>query len=99
MLGDYAGTHPKKLWLLVAKWGTVRNYDIRRGIACCVLEHILEHHFDPYFDQSLAHIQHGNRRFAYTLAYCWKLGEAELPVNATRFNAFKSEAFPQGLAS
>lgn len=99
MLGDYAGTHPAKIWPLVLKWGSVRNYDIRRGVACCVLEHILEHHFDPYFDHAIAHIQEGNRRFAYTLAYCWKLGQAESPGNADRFDAFRSEAFPRGLAS
>ena len=96
MLGQHAERHPDKIWPSVLKWGTVQNRDIRRGVACCVLEHVLQHHFDPYFDLALSHIARGHRRFAYTLAYCWRFGQAGLPNNAQRFDSFKREAFPRG---
>ena len=99
MLGQHAERHPGAIWPSVLKWGTVRNRDIRRGVACCILEHVLEHHFDPYFDLALSHIACGHRRFAYTLANCWRFGEAGLPNNAQRFDSFKRAAFPRGLAS
>ena len=56
MLGQHAERHPDEIWPSVLKWGTVQNRDIRRGVACCVLEHVLEHHFDPYFERALSHI-------------------------------------------
>jgi len=99
MLGQHAKRHPDEIWPSVLKWGTVQNRDIRQGVACCILEHVLEHHFDPYFDRALSHIACGHRRFAYTLAYCWRFGQAESPVNAQRFDSFKRAAFPRGLAS
>ena len=99
MLGQHAERHPDEIWPSVLKWGTVKNRDIRQGVACCVLEHVLEHHFDPYFDRALSHIAGGHRRFAYTLAYCWRLGQAGSPVNAQRFDAFKRAVFPRGQAS
>lgn len=95
MLGQHAERHPDEIWPSVLKWGTVQNRDIRRGVACCILEHVLEHHFDPYFDRALSHIACGHRRFAYTLAYCWRLGQAGSQVSAQRFDAFKRSAFPR----
>jgi len=99
MFGQHAERHPDEIWPSVLKWGTVQNRDIRQGVACCILEHVLEHHFDPYFDRALSHIACGHRRFAYTLAYCWRFGQAGSPLNAQRFDSFKRAAFPRGLAS
>ena len=47
LLGNhYAASHPGALWPLVAKWGSAANRDIRRGVACCLLEHMLEYRLD-----------------------------------------------------
>jgi hypothetical protein len=95
ILGDYAESHPEQLWSLVLKWGTVPNRNIRVDVACFILEHILQYHFVPYFDRAVAYIEQGNRRFAYTLACCYKFGEAKLPENSARFDAFVKKYFPR----
>ena len=76
------------LWPLVVKWGSVKNTDIRNAVAICVLEHILENNFREYFDRARRLIEAGNKRFAYTLVYCGKWGEAEEKENAREIDAF-----------
>ena len=97
-LGMYVETHPHNLWPLVLKWGSVKNYDIRALIACFVLEHILEYHFETFFPQAVEYVEEGHRRFAYTLAYCWKFGQAEQPANSEAFDSFVGKYFPKWLA-
>lgn len=92
MLGSYAQTHATVLWPLVLKWGTHRSMDIRQGVGVCILEHILEYHFDPYFDFALEYIEKGNERFEYTLGVCVVTDIS--PANERRLKAFQSEAFP-----
>jgi hypothetical protein len=98
ILGEYAQTHPEQLWPLVLKWGTVKSYDIRAGIACLVLEHILEYHFDRFFAQAVEYVEEGHRRFAYTLAYCAPFGQTLEPANAEAFNSFVGTYFPKWLS-
>jgi hypothetical protein len=58
------------------------------GVACCILEYILEYHFSPYFDRARWLVERGNRRFRLTLAYCWKLGQAAEPGSAKAMDLF-----------
>ncbi len=78
---------PEQLWPLVVKWGSVKNRDIRTGVGVCVLEHILEHHFDEYFRRSKQLIEGGNRLFGFTLSCCGKWGQTQEPANAEAFDA------------
>jgi len=87
-LGEYAESHPEAIWPLVVKWGSARIEDIRSGIACCVLEHILEYQFSPFFGRAKAIIERGNGRFADTLSRCWNFGQAERPENAQNLDGF-----------
>ena len=48
-LGEYVFDHPEEAWPLVLEFGSSAVEDTRSAIATCVLEHILEHHFDVYF--------------------------------------------------
>jgi hypothetical protein len=66
ILGEYAQTHPKQLWPLVIKWGSVPSKDIRDGVACCILEHIFEYHFGEFFAKAMQHASQ-EPRFAYTI--------------------------------
>ncbi len=87
LIGDsYAETEPEVIWPLVVKWGSVPNRDIRVRVACYVLEHILEYHFQDYFPRVKELIESGNRRFALTLSICWRLGEAAEPENKKMFD-------------
>lgn len=76
---EYVRDNPKVVWPLVVKWGSVHSHDIRSAIACCVLEEILQFHFNEYFARCKDIVNRGNRRFAETLAMCWRLGEANEP--------------------
>lgn len=93
VLGDltrFAEDRPEDVWPLIVKWGCVHNPDIRMGIACCLLEHVLEYHFEEFFERAQQVIGSGNRRFAATLMYCYKFGQAEETENARRFDNFIS---------
>jgi len=81
LVGDFCEAHPDEVWPLVVRWGSVESKDIRIGIACCVLEHLLEHHFQAYFPKAQQILASGNRRFRLTLQTCWRLGQAEEPAN------------------
>lgn len=97
-LGEYCKPDPKSVWPLTVKYGSSRKADTRTAIATCVLEHILEHHFDPYFGESLKIIREGNVRFGRTLAMCWTFGQAQKKNNSLRFDRFKKR-FNQGAAA
>ena len=58
------------------------------GTAHCLLEHLLGYHFEEFFERSRQEILGGNRRFAATLNYCYKLGQAEEAQNACVFDDF-----------
>lgn len=88
LLSPFCESHPEQLWPLVVKWGPVRSEDIRGGVACCVLEHILEYNFRAYFERCKQIILSGNKRFVLTLSTCAKFGQAEEPVNSAAFDAF-----------
>ncbi len=88
VLGDFAESSPEALWPLVLKWGSAASEDIRMGVACCILEHILEFHFTRYFQRAKEEIERGNRRFTLTMSTCYKIGQAEKPRNAQALDRF-----------
>jgi len=68
--------------------------DMRTAIATCVLEHILEHHFDPFFDRSRQIVTAGSAAFADTLRQCWRFDQAELPANTKRLDDLLKQIDP-----
>jgi len=52
---NYAEANPEMIWPLVVKHGSSDNAEVRAAIATCVLEHILEYHFEHYFPMVEAH--------------------------------------------
>ena len=87
LLGDFVKDQPELVWLQIVKWGSGRNSDIRCGIACYVLEHLLQYHFSKYFPKVKVLIEQGNNLLANTLSYCWKFGDTKKPANAKKFDA------------
>ena len=94
LLGEFCQTAPETIWPSVVRWGSNSDEDLRTAIATCVLEHILEHHFAPFFDRSRQIITAGNSAFSDTLRQCWHLGQAELPANKTRLDELLKEIEP-----
>jgi hypothetical protein len=64
--------------------------DLRAAIATCLLEHLLEYHFDLIFPRVETAVK-SNARFARTAAQFWKFGEAEHPKRAERFDRLRAE--------
>jgi hypothetical protein len=89
-LGEYALDCPEKVWPLVIQFGSSSEEEMRQAIATCVLEHVLEYHFDEYFPLIEAEGSKGNLDFVDTLRLCWKFGKSLEPSRAKRWETFLS---------
>jgi hypothetical protein len=89
-VGMFSEQEPEAIWPFVLKWGSNEDEDVRTAIATCLLEHLLEHHFDLLFPR-IENAAKSDAWFAKTTSLCWKFGEAEEPENAARFDRLRSE--------
>jgi len=89
-VGMFSEQEPEAIWPFVLKWGSNEDEDLRTAIATCLLEHLLEHHFDLIFPR-IESAAKSDPRFARTTLLCWKFGEAEEPANVARFDRLRSE--------
>jgi hypothetical protein len=48
-ISHFVPQEPNAIWPFVLKWGSHEDADLRAAIATCLLEHLLEHHFDLIF--------------------------------------------------
>lgn len=87
-IGEHVESHPEEVWRFVARWGASTQADLRDAVATCLLEHLLEHHFESIFPR-VQELAETDRMFADTFSRCWKFGQAELPENATRFDELR----------
>ena len=90
LVGDFADTDPKPVWDFTCRWGAHRIQDVRLAVSCCVLEHLLQYHFDAYFPRVRA-LAKSNARFAWTVLMCGKFGQSEIPANARRLARLQSD--------
>jgi hypothetical protein len=84
-VAEFIPTHPDEVWEFAARWGCTENADLRDAIATCVLEHLLQHHFERVFTK-MEVLAKADARFAETVKMCWKFGQAELPENSRRLD-------------
>jgi len=88
-LGEFIESDPGPVWKFICKWGRSPDGDLRSAVACCLLEHLLEHHFSTFIDrveeEALA-----DPLFAEMFAECWKFGQSELPDNANRLDQLRA---------
>jgi hypothetical protein len=75
------------------EWGQA---DVRSAIACCLLEHLLEHHFDALFPR-VRRAALASPRFADTFSSCWAFGQTNLPKNIVRFERLMRQLFNRRL--
>ncbi len=90
--GELIAVKPWDVWRLVLRHGASDDEDLRTAVATCMLEHLLEDHFDTFFPLLEAQIRGGNYALGDTLRRCWKLGAAELPNNAKKWDRLLSDA-------
>jgi hypothetical protein len=88
-VAEFVPSNPDDVWLFVARWGACPDEEVRAAIATCLLEHLLEHHFDRVFPLVEGAVT--NPLFADTFSLCWKFGQAQLPANAARFDRLRGE--------
>jgi hypothetical protein len=89
-ISNFVPQEPNAIWPFVLKWGSHEDADLRAAIATCLLEHLLEHHFDLIF-QRVETAARSNVWFAKTTAMCGKFGQANDTTRAQRFNRLRSE--------
>ena len=83
----FAEREPEAIWPFVLKWGSHEDEDVRAAIATCLLEDLLQYHFDLLFPR-VAFAARSSEFFAKTTAMCWKFGEAAEPVRAANLTPF-----------
>src|SRR5580704_1269711 len=77
-ISHFVAEEPEVVWPFVLRWGSHEDEDLRTAIATCLVEHLLEYHFDLIFPRVEAAAK-SNAYFAETTVLCWKFGEAKHP--------------------
>lgn len=77
----FVRSNPDEVWSFVLRWGKHSRKNLRAAVGCCLLEHLLEHHFEILFPRVQAAVRK-SRRFRDTLRQCYWMGDAARPRNA-----------------
>jgi hypothetical protein len=88
-VGAYVESNPDEVWQFVRRWGTHKQTDLRNAIACCLLEHLLEYHFDLILPR-VKEASKRNKLFADTCTRCWKFGQARFAGNSRKFDRLQA---------
>jgi hypothetical protein len=89
-IGEFIEQEPEAIWPFVVCWGSHPDEDLREAIATCLLEHLLEHHFELIFPR-METAARSNALFGETIAQCWKFGQTKDPERAKRFDKLRAE--------
>jgi hypothetical protein len=71
VIGESLESDPDSVWAVVEEFGDSPDDDMRTGVACILLEHLLDADFDEYFPRTRDLIRRGRTRFADCLSTCW----------------------------
>jgi hypothetical protein len=83
-VGEYVESDPEPVWQFIRRWGGHAQEDLRNAVATCLLEHLLEYHFEAYLPE-VEEAALADPLFGDTFLRCWQFGQAEEPGNAERF--------------
>ncbi|HWE96868.1 MAG TPA: hypothetical protein VG269_23105 [Tepidisphaeraceae bacterium] len=81
-VGEFIESQPDAVWEFTLRWGKHPQADLRSAIATCLLEHLLEHHYQLIFPRVAAAAK-SSRRFADTLSGIIYFGQAKETKNRT----------------
>jgi hypothetical protein len=84
-VADFIDADPHAVLSFALRWGVHEDLDLRQAVATCVLEHLLEGHFDFCFPE-IEKLARSSPMFAETLAMCWRMGDLEVPKNAAKLD-------------
>jgi hypothetical protein len=71
-VGEFIKDEPEAVWSFVVRWGASTDEDLRMAIATCVLEHLLEHHFDDFISR-VEQAVHADPLFGDMAASCLEI--------------------------
>jgi hypothetical protein len=89
-VGEFIEDQPEAVWSFVERWGAYPDNDLRAAIGTCLIEHLLEYHFDLTFPK-MERVARSDPNFAQVVDRCWVFGEAGRPDNAARLQQLKAE--------
>lgn len=89
-VGEFIETQPEAVWEFAHRWGKHAQADLRMAVATCLLEHLLEYHFDLLFPRT-RRAALASPRFGETFSWCNAFGQTELPENRPRFERMKRQ--------
>jgi hypothetical protein len=84
-VGEFVEAQPHPVWLFVERWGSSRDADLRMSIATCLLEHLLEFHFDDFISR-VEQAALADPLFGDMISNCWKFGQSKDPRRAARLD-------------
>jgi hypothetical protein len=93
-IADFIPSDPEPIWSFVERWGKHPSEDLRSGVACVVLEHLLEYHFDLIFPR-IVPLARESKRFEFTFKMCRKFGQATEPRNALLLDRLRQDLWEQ----
>lgn len=88
-VSEFIEAEPEVVWSFASKWGAHPDEDLRMAISTCVLEHLLEHHFDAFISR-VEEAANVDQLFAETVSSCWKFGQSDEPTRAARLDRLKA---------
>lgn len=89
-VAEFIVEEPEPVLEFALHWAGTDDEDLRSAIACCVIEHLLEHHFELVFPRIEATAR-ADRNVASAVQTCWRFGASELPPNAARLRSLQNE--------
>jgi hypothetical protein len=92
-IGEFIESYPVEVCNFAMKWGRVRHRDLGGAIHCCLIEHLLEHHFDIVFPimrrEAFKNLWIADSFMPYSPYF--QFGQAELPKNVARLKRLARE--------
>ncbi|MEK6642311.1 MAG: hypothetical protein AABZ08_00250 [Planctomycetota bacterium] len=89
-VGEFVEAQPEPVWEFAHRWGNHAQSDLRMAVATCLLEHLLDRHFELLYPR-VRHAALESPRFADTFDSCWWFGQAKTPKNAARIKRLQSQ--------
>jgi hypothetical protein len=89
-VGEFVETQPEAVWQFTHRWGKHAQRDLRSAVATCLLEHLLERHFELVFPR-VRQASLESVRFADTFSSCWSFGRSKKPNNTARIKRLQSQ--------
>ena len=89
-VAEFIPSHPDEVWKFAARWGCSEDPDLRAAIGTCLVEHLLERHFELVFPR-VEKLARADRRFAATLGLCWEFGHSSARPHAAKLRQLQGQ--------